>query len=153
MKKIFPLVVLLLIAFLSLPSCSKKASDQQATIDHQTIVDYVKSHNLQGQYTTDGMFYDVLNSGSSHHPTLASTVTVNYKGYFLDGTIFDQATGATFGLSQVIKGWQEGIPLIGTGGQILLIIPSGLAYGGAQSGSIPPNSVLAFNVTLLGYSN
>ena len=153
MKKIISFVVLLLIAFLSLPSCSKKTSDQQASVDHQTIVDYVKSHNLQGQYTSDSMFYEVLNSGSSHHPTIASTVTVNYKGYLLDGTIFDQATGATFGLSQVIKGWQEGIPLVGTGGQILLIIPSGLAYGGSQTGKIPANSVLAFNVTLIGYSN
>ncbi|MBE0651742.1 MAG: FKBP-type peptidyl-prolyl cis-trans isomerase [Bacteroidales bacterium] len=153
MKKVIPLSVLLLVAFLALPSCSKNASDKQATIDHQKIVDYVTTNNLQGQYTSDGMFYEILNSGSSHHPTISSTVTVNYKGYLLDGTIFDQATGSTFGLSQVIKGWQEGVPLIGTGGQILLIIPSGLAYGGSQSGSIPGNSVLAFNITLVGYTN
>jgi FKBP-type peptidyl-prolyl cis-trans isomerase FkpA len=153
MKKIIPFGVLLLVVFLTLPSCSKKASDQQATLDHQRIADYVQANNLQGQYTSDGMFYDILTSGSSHHPTTSSTVTVNYKGYLLDGTVFDQATGASFSLSQVIKGWQEGIPLVGTGGQILLIIPSGLAYGGSQSGVIPPNSVLVFNVTLLGYSN
>ncbi len=153
MKKIISLCVLLLTGILLLPSCSKKASDQQASIDHQTIENYVAANNLQGQYTSDGIFYVIQNAGSSHHPSPTSTVTVNYKGYLLDGTVFDQQTDATLSLAQVIKGWQEGIPLIGTGGQILLIIPSGLAYGGSQAGSIPPNSVLAFNITLIGYTN
>ncbi len=152
MKKIFPLIAVLFALVLSLSSC-KKTSNKQATIDHLTIENYVKTHNLQGQYTSSGIFYVISKPGSSNHPTVSSTVSVDYKGYLLDGTVFDQRSNFSFPLSQVIKGWQEGIPLIGTGGQEILIIPSGLAYGGSQNAGIPANSVLAFNVTLHSFTN
>ena len=141
----------LTLILLSFGSCKKK--DQQSAIDHQIIEDYVKANNLQGNYTSSGLYYVITKSGNSSHPTLSSQVTVDYKGSFLDGTVFDQGTNVSFQLYKVIQGWQEGIPLIGAGGQIILIIPSGLAYGSSGSGSIPPNTVLRFDVSLHGFSN
>jgi FKBP-type peptidyl-prolyl cis-trans isomerase FkpA len=135
----------------SFGSCKKQ--DQQSTIDHQVIEDYVKANNLQGNYTSSGLYYVITKPGNNSHPTVSSRVTVDYKGYFLDGTVFDQGTNVSFKLYNVIQGWQEGIPLIGAGGQIILIIPSGLAYGSSGSGSIPPNTVLRFDVSLHGFSN
>jgi FKBP-type peptidyl-prolyl cis-trans isomerase len=152
MKKIIPLTVVLFAVILSFSSC-KKNSNFQSTVDHERIAAYVKANNLQGQYTASGIFYVIDTAGTIPHPTISSTVTVDYKGTLLDGTVFDQHNDISFPLSQVIKGWQEGIPLIGPGGKILLIIPSGLGYGSKQKGSIPANSVLVFDVTLHSFTN
>jgi len=97
------------------------------------------------------LYYVVNNIGNGDIPDINSIVTVAYKGTLTDGTIFDQSGsgGATFPLSNVIQGWQEGIPLFSEGGSGILLIPSALGYGGQAVGSIPANSVLIFEVTLL----
>ena len=97
------------------------------------------------------MYYVVNGTGNGEFPNINSLVTVAYKGTLTDGTIFDQsgASGATFPLSNVIQGWQEGIPLFSEGGSGILLIPSALGYGNQALGSIPANSVLIFEVTLL----
>jgi FKBP-type peptidyl-prolyl cis-trans isomerase FkpA len=80
-----------------------------------------------------------------------STVTVAYKGYLTDGTVFDESdsNGITFSLRNVIQGWQEGIPLFKEGGSGMLLIPSALGYGSSSQGQIPANSVLIFEITLI----
>ena len=67
--------------------------------------------------------------------------------------MFDQTTSgpATFPLSRVIAGWQEGIPLFKKGGKGLLLIPSTIAYGSRGAGSIPPNAPIAFEVELVDF--
>jgi len=82
------------------------------------------------------------------------TVTVDYTGWLAsDGTIFDSSVSrgqpATFPLTAVIQGWQEGVPGMKVGGKRRLVIPSELAYGPNGAGSIPPNADLVFEVDLL----
>ena len=84
------------------------------------------------------------------------TVTIHYTGWTLDGSSFDSSrkTGqpATFPLSNLIKGWQEGIPGMKPGGIRRLTIPSEWAYGARGSPpNIPPNATLVFEVKLLGW--
>ena len=89
--------------------------------------------------------------GSGNKPTLLDEVTVFYKGYLTSGEVFD-LTGvepATFPLGSVIEGWQEGIPYFKPGGSGILLIPSHLGYGSRGAGSIPPNSVLIFDIELV----
>ncbi len=104
-------------------------------------------------YTKDssGLYYQILDPGTGPAPTLTSTITVTYTAKFLDGTILDQTTTPITGtLNQYIAGWQLGLPLIKKGGHILLVIPSSLAYGcGGYLGTVPPNSVLFFDITLI----
>lgn len=87
----------------------------------------------------------------TQQPTANSNVTVAYKGYFTNKTVFDQSDAAeiSFGLKQVIKGWTEGIPYFKTGGNGILLVPAHLGYGNNANGSIPGGSVLIFDVKLV----
>tara|TARA_B110000305_G_scaffold106700_1_gene120016 strand:- start:97 stop:483 length:387 start_codon:yes stop_codon:yes gene_type:complete len=120
-------------------------------LDEDIILQYINDNNLNAEPTGSGLYYVLNSNGNGDFPNINSIVTVAYKGTLIDGTIFDQsdATGATFPLSNVIQGWQEGIPLFSEGGSGILLIPSALGYGNQAIGSIPANSVLIFEVTLL----
>ena len=81
-------------------------------------------------------------------------LTVHYRGLLEDGTIFDSSLERsplkfTLGVGAVILGWDEGLLGMREGGSRLLIIPPSYAYGERQIGSIPPNSLLIFEVNLL----
>lgn len=110
--------------------------------------------------TESGILYKVIKPGNDKHPTLDDVVVVDYSGKLVDGSEFDSSYSrkepATFPLSYVIKGWAEGIQLIGEGGEIELVIPPELAYGeqslnSSEEGkaSVPSQSTLVFNVKLL----
>lgn len=84
-----------------------------------------------------------------------ATITAHYTGALCkDGTIFqsshDFGQPVTFGLSQVIKGWTQGVPGMKVGGTRRLIIPSAMAYGSVRAAAnIPPNSDLVFDIELV----
>lgn len=108
------------------------------------------------QTTASGLQYRVDRTGTGGSPTLASQVTVHYRGSLLNGTVFDSSYDrgqpATFPLSGVIQGWQEGLQLMQVGAQYTFWIPPALGYGArGVPGTIPPNSVLVFQVELLSF--
>jgi FKBP-type peptidyl-prolyl cis-trans isomerase FkpA len=134
-------------------SCTK---DNNSTVDYtakneQEIKDYIAKNNLTAQRSASGLYYVITNPGTGAQPTASSNVTVAYKGYFTNGNVFDQssASGISFGLNQVIKGWTEGIPYFKTGGNGILLIPAHLGYGSSANGPIPGGSVLLFDVKLI----
>ena len=104
----------------------------------------------------DGLQYEVLKTGTdTAKPTLASKVKCHYHGTLINGKVFDSSVDrgepVTFGLGNVIKGWQEALQLMTVGSKWKLYIPSDLAYGDRQSGpEIAPGSTLIFEVELLG---
>lgn len=109
----------------------------------------------EGVITTEsGLQYEVLVSGKGEKPTTNSQVTVHYHGTLIDGTIFDSSVDrgqpATFGVTQVIKGWTEALQLMSVGDKWKLTIPSNLAYGDQGAGGmIGPGETLIFEVELL----
>lgn len=117
-----------------------------------SIEEYVAQNNLTTQVTASGMHVIIHEAGTDPKPTRSSNITINYDGYLLNGNGFDSGNGVTFPLSNLILGWQEGIPLIGTGGSITLIIPPSLAYGSRGSGSIPPNTPIGFDIDLISFN-
>ena len=100
--------------------------------------------------TESGLQYKIIKEGSDVKAGPTDTVTVDYEGKLLDGTVFDSSytrgTPATFPLNGVIKGWGEGLTYVGEGGQIELYIPASLGYGDKAYGPIPANSALTFKV-------
>lgn len=105
--------------------------------------------------TRSGLKYRILRKSDRPKPTASDAVEVHYKGWLDDGTIFDSSyrRGKTisFPLSGVIKGWTEGMQLVGEGGMIELSIPYPLGYGerGTPGGPIPPKAQLHFVVELV----
>jgi FKBP-type peptidyl-prolyl cis-trans isomerase FkpA len=139
-----------IIAIITMSSCVK--IDTQAEKDDDKIQDYLNENNLVAEKTDNGLYYIIENAGLGSNPNINSYVTIYYKGYLLDGTIFDQTTpGAPFKtyLSQVVSGWQQGIPLFKVGGKGTLFIPSRYGYGSSSVGDIPANSVLIFDIELI----
>lgn len=104
------------------------------------------------EISQSGLQYKISDAGNDVRATEQDTVTVNYKGTLLDGTVFDkteEGSPATFELNRVIKAWTEGLGLIGEGGKITLYVPAELGYGERGTRGIEPNSVLIFDVELV----
>ena len=140
-------LLLLAISSLSVLSCKDQS-------DMEKIEGYLADNNLTATSTPSGLYYIITQEGSGGHPNLQSTVTVKYKGYRLNGMVFDETTGnntATFPLKNLILGWQEGIPLLKKGGKGTFFVPSNLGYGAQSVGDIPANSVLIFDIELVDF--
>ncbi len=107
-----------------------------------------------------GLQYKILKKGSGAIPKSTDMVTVNYKGTFIDGRVFDSSYDrnepATFPVSGgIIKGWTEALQIMPVGSKWIVYIPQELAYGANEDGRIPiePYSLLIFEIELLKISN
>lgn len=101
-----------------------------------------------------GLQYEVLTAGTGAKPTADQSVMCHYHGTLIDGTVFDSSVRrgepATFGVSQVIKGWVEALQLMSVGSKWRLYIPYNLAYGAQGAGQhIAPYTTLIFEVELI----
>ena len=100
-----------------------------------------------------GLQFEVLTAGEGAKPTRESNVRTHYHGTLIDGTVFDSSyergQPAEFPVGGVIAGWTEALQLMNAGSKWRLYVPSELAYGAQGVGSIPPHSVLVFDVELL----
>ena len=104
--------------------------------------------------TASGLQYEVLAAGTGRKPKATDTVKVHYHGTLVDGTVFDSSVQRgqpiEFAVNGVIPGWTEALQLMPQGSKWKLTVPAALAYGPRPNGKIPPNSVLVFEVELLG---
>ncbi len=118
-----------------------------------------KAANPKLQTSETGLVYEIINPGEGDKVTYNSQVTVNYTGKLVDGTVFDSTADrgvpATFNVQGVVKGFAEGLQLLGKGGKALLYIPGDLGYGiqGAPQGGIGPNSTLIFEVEVVDFND
>jgi FKBP-type peptidyl-prolyl cis-trans isomerase FklB len=100
-----------------------------------------------------GLQYRVITEGTGTSPKADDTVTVNYRGTFIDGTEFDSSykrgKPSSFQVNGVIAGWTEALQMMKPGSKWQLFVPSELAYGQRGMGRIPPNSTLIFEVELV----
>ena len=99
--------------------------------------------------TASGLQYTIVAPGADEKIAPEDTVWVNYKGTLLDGTVFDENDSTKFIANRVIRGWTEGLGLLGEGGKATLYIPAELAYGERGNRNIEPNSTLIFDVEVL----
>jgi FKBP-type peptidyl-prolyl cis-trans isomerase len=140
-------------------SCKDKTNYYLVELDK--LNKYIADNNITTQPKASGLYYIEILAGTGDRARSGGYVSVRYKGYFLDGTVFDQnldtADPYTFplGYGSVIAGWDEGISYMKEGGKAKLIIPSSLAYSSQEQPGInggpviPPYTTLIFEVELV----
>ena len=144
-----------IILVLSIISCHKPYEKKEETeVASQTPT--IQAEPVGQEITTStGLKYIDEVIGTGQGPKTGEKVKVHYTGTLEDGTKFDSSHDRnkpfefTLGTGRVIKGWDEGIATMHVGGKRKLIIPPDLGYGERNTGSIPPNSTLIFDVELL----
>ena len=131
---------------------TKLAEDNQAA-SSAYLAENAKKSDVK---TLDGgVQYQIVKQGDGPTPSLNDTVTVDYEGKLIDGTVFDSSFArqetAKFPVSGVIKGWQQALTQMPVGSVWIITIPADLAYGktGTPDGSIGPNQALIFKVDLI----
>ncbi len=150
MKQKFITLSTIILIIINLTACKDMA--KQEIEDRNS---YLQESNITVEPTESGLYYVETLAGSGEHPAAGDTVKVHYEGKYLNGKIFDSSFERNepiefqLGVGQVIKGWDEGIALMKTGGKATLIIPSHLGYGPRDYSSIPGYSTLIFTVELL----
>jgi FKBP-type peptidyl-prolyl cis-trans isomerase FklB len=101
----------------------------------------------------NGIQYEVLKESNGPKPQPNATIKAHYRGALLNGNEFDSSFKRnqpfTAGLRQLIKGWQDVLPLMPVGSTWRLWIPSHLAYGDNGTGGIPGGATLLFDIELL----
>jgi len=148
----YPILTIILTLFLACDSNENgNESVDYKVQNEQDITAYINEKNLNAQKSDSGLYYVINEEGTGDRPNSTSNVTVAYKGYYLNGSVFDESSsnGISFGLQQVIKGWTEGITYFKEGGSGILLVPAHLGYGNTDSRGIPGGSVLIFEINLI----
>jgi len=144
--------------FLQKNGCSAPAVGSYASVAETAYLQNYLTANAITASGIHGMFYVIHSPGSGASPNLCSNVRVTYTGRLITGTTdgaqFDASlTPVNFSLDGLIAGWQPVLPLLKSNGTVTLYIPPSLGYGAQVTGSgantIPANSYLKFDITLL----
>ncbi|MEZ2337223.1 FKBP-type peptidyl-prolyl cis-trans isomerase [Mucilaginibacter sp. RCC_168] len=146
--------ILLLSAFvIVLTSCGGSMSGQmaqQAKVDDSLIRVYLKANpQIKAVKDPSGLYYQIIKPGTGVAPTEGSTVTVNYTCSLMGGQLYDKGSNFSRPLSSLVKAWQIAVPHLKPGGNMVLYVPSHLAYGAGGAGPIPENAVLTFDIDLV----
>ncbi len=134
----------------------KKAEETHKDYKKENEQFLINNKSKDGIITTEsGLQYKVIKEGKGKSPELTDKVKVHYHGILIDGIVFDSTIEnkkkpAEFRVTQVIKGWTEGLQLMKPGAKYKFFIPQELGYGYQQKGSVlKPFSTLIFDIELL----
>ena len=132
----------------------QKQAAEKGDADAKSFLD--KNKTGEGwKVTASGLQYKVEKDGTGATPKDTDTVVAQYAGKLVDGTEFDSSykrgEPAEFPVTGVIPGWTEALKMMKVGSKWHLAIPPQLAYGEqGRPPAIPPNSVLLFDIELVG---
>jgi FKBP-type peptidyl-prolyl cis-trans isomerase FkpA len=153
-------IIFSLFILLSFSSCLKSSGNSKCEYDACGVVApaneiadvqaYLTANSITGAVQhCSGVFYKIESAGSGAKPTPCSYINANYTGKLTNGNVFDQGSfPQLYQLKGLIRGWTNTVPLIQNGGKIHLYIPPTLGYGNSSVSSIPPNSILIFDIEL-----
>lgn len=129
--------------------CNFSYTNDTSSSQKAAMIAFCTANNINYTIHSSGVLYQIITPGNATKPNACSSVSASYTGTYLNNNVFNaSAAPVDFSLSGVIQGWTIGVPLIGVGGEIKLVIPSSLAYGTQGRSPIPPNTPLYFDVKL-----
>ena len=142
----FQLFALLMIGLIC-TGCEKETGWEK---EQRILTGWLLEHDISTPATASGLYYIETFRGSGPDADAGDEVRVKYRGYLLDGTVFDSGIFKfVLGRGQVIRGWDEGINYMKEGSKATLIIPSSIGYGAYGTSGIPGYSTLVFDVEVL----
>ena len=126
----------------------------QLQIDENALLDYAIDHNLDVTRTASGLYYIIHKEGNGPTFVMGQPFKAHYRGYTLDGKIFDSSYKKNrpiiYNVGDMVTGWNEAFQIMNVGTKAQLLIPSRLAYGaGGYPGLIKPNTPIAFDLEIL----
>ncbi len=153
----------MLMALLAASAATAQEIPSPAPAAHDTAWHNEQSAYLAGlkaadgwQWAPGGLRYRRIKAGAAGapHPAPTDMVTIHYSGRFIDGSELDSSIArgepVSFPLPRLIKGWQQGVPLMAVGDTFEFAIPASLAYGPKGKGPIPGGATLLFTIELFG---
>lgn len=126
--------------------------------DKKAIHEYCMDKKIKAKRTRSGVSYQVTKKGKGLYPQNGETVSIQYEGYLVDGTVFEKNTDKTpfsfeVGKRKAIAGLDEAILFFNKGSEGYVVIPSKLAYGPMpieeENINIPAHSVLIFKIKVI----
>lgn len=142
-------IFFLLTGIILISSCSTYSEEDLSTFDKE-IKEYVEKNHLDVQRSSSGLYYRIDSLGTGNNILYTNYIDVTYKGYLLDGTVFDEQTEPVeFQVRGVIAAWQEILLQMKDGGKAFLISPPQLGYGGRELDDIPANSILVYELEVV----
>jgi FKBP-type peptidyl-prolyl cis-trans isomerase len=149
----FSRALVVAIAAITAPVALHAQSGRRVSLDTVQFAPALEVDLAASKRVTNGLHYRDIIVGTGPWAHRGSEVTVRYVGALADGRAFTSLNepAATFRLGEgtVIQGWERGIVGMRAGGRRQLIIAPDLGYGRQQTGVIPPNSVLVFDVEIV----
>lgn len=147
------------LVFVALTSCKKEnrcsydeCAQKAPATEIQSVESYLQSNNITATQHCSGVYYVITQQGSGPRPTGCGAALVNYIGRLTNGNEFDRNPAGQpvpFNMVELTPGFKNGLMQLKSGGKMTMYIPPYLGYGNQQVGSIPPNSILIFEVELL----
>jgi FKBP-type peptidyl-prolyl cis-trans isomerase len=151
------------IAVFAAASCHQTSAQEQRDAEKDLLKKYIKKYHPDVYPEGSGLYVIQLKEGTGDSVANGNYVKIFYEGYLIedndtmgvqDGYMFDasgsyEPFGFTVGTGSVIAGWDEAILHMKQGGEAKWIIPSTIAYAGANQGTIPPYSTLVFYVRVI----
>ena len=147
MKTIFSLLLL----GLSLSSCGDTYSEDQIKGFDSKIASYIKKNNIECQKSSSGLYFKIIEEGEGRNIQYSDIVSFKYTGRLLNGKLFDDRKDPVkFEVSKLIGCWKEIMLNLKPGGKAYLISPPQLGYGTHKLDDIPKNSILIFEMEVVG---
>lgn len=142
-------------------------ADSLKKIEQERISSYLEENNWENK-DIEGIYYKELVKGVGEKAKNGDKVKVNYTGQLLDGKVFDSSLEDvakenglynparkyepiefTLGAGQMIRGFEIAARQMSKGTRAMVLIPSSLAYGNRDMGTISPYSPLVFTMELV----
>jgi FKBP-type peptidyl-prolyl cis-trans isomerase len=131
----------------------------RARDDKKQIIQYIKDHGINANYTSSGVLYSIKEPGEGEFIQDGQQVKVHYTGKIITGQVFETTYNTnidmnepftfTLGYGQVIKGWEVGFKKFKKGTIATLFIPSLLAYGEKGTDDVPPDAILIYEIEVI----
>lgn len=134
-----------------------KIDRDQSDIDEDILAAYLQENAITAERDDSGLYYQILEAGEGDNMPDNAIIDVSYKGTFMDGEEFDTGTLSKYPLANLIEAWRIGLPKLKKGSKAILYCPSQLCYGSTPrydnkgNVTIPPNSILIFEITVVNF--